>query len=353
MSLSRAAAAVAALLLSACSPVLTEAQTAASERGARTTGLDPQMLQATITQAAALPRLNSLIVARDGEVLAERVFDGPALDQPVNIKSASKSVLAALAGVAIQRGELAPDQPVAPLLAGRIPVGADPRVNAITVEHLLSMRAGLQSTSGPNYGAWAASPDWVRHALDQPFEDQPGGRMIYSTGSSHLLSAALTRATGRSTLELARAWLGEPLDITVPGWPRDPHGTYFGGNEMRLSPRAILAFGELYRNDGMHAGQRVLPEGWVQASWTPRGTSRWSGGGYGYGWWIGEAGGHPVRYAWGYGGQMIYVVPDLRLTVVMTSDADARSTDGHLQALHELVADGLVPAAERGGAGAV
>ena len=66
-------------------------------------------------------------------------------------------------------------------------------------------------------------------------------------GSSHLLSAVLTRASGRSTHALAREWLGEPLGIEIPPWPRDPQGIFFGGNDMLMSPRALLRFGELYR----------------------------------------------------------------------------------------------------------
>lgn len=338
-----------ALAVGGCSPGATSARPVAE---ARTTGLDRALLDTALAEAAALPRLNSLIIARDGKVIAERSLDGRSLDTPVNIKSASKSVLAALAGVAVGRGAFSGvAQPVLPLLAGRVPAGADPRLAELTVDHLLSMRAGLRSTSGAGYGAWAASDDWVRSALGQPLVDEPGGRMIYSTGTSHILSAALTRAAGRSTLELARDWLGEPLGISVPAWSRDPQGTYFGGNDMLLSPRALLRFGELYRNDGLANGRRALPAGWVRQSWTPRGTSMWTGSGYGYGWWIGAARGYPIYYAWGYGGQMVYVVPGLGLTAVMTSDADSRGVDGHVQALHALVAERLIPAAERGAAG--
>lgn len=343
------------LILAACGslePSQAQQPTAVAPRVA-TTGLDAALLRAALDEAARLPQLNAVIVARDGKVVAERVLDGPSLDTPVNIKSASKSVLAALAGIAIARGELSGlDQRVAPLLGARVPAAADPRVRDITVEHLLSMRAGLESTSGPNYGAWVSSRDWIADALRRPFADEPGGRMIYSTGTSHILSAVLARAADRSTLQLAREWLGEPLSIAVPAWPADPQGTYFGGNEMRLSPRALLAFGELYRNDGVVAGRRVLPEGWVADSWTPRATSPWSGGSYGLGWWIGEARGHPIYFAWGYGGQMIYVIPSLGLTAVFTSDADQRSVDGHIQALHALVADRLIPAAEHGASAA-
>ncbi len=317
-------------------------------------GLDPAILARTLEQAEALaPRLRSLIVARDGAPLVERVLSGPGLDRPVNIKSASKSVISALVGIAIERGVLkGVDQRVVPVLGGRVPTDADPRVREITVGHLLSMRAGLERTSGRNYGRWVSSRDWVRFALSRPFVDEPGGRMLYSTGSTHLLSAALTRASGKSTLELARAWLGEPLGITIPPWTRDPQGIYFGGNEMALSPRALLRFGELYRNSGTFQGRRVLPEAWVHASWTPQVTSPFSGAGYGYGWFIAEARGHPVYYAWGYGGQMVYVVPDLALTVVMTSDPNhPAGRDGFVRELHGLLADGIIPAAERESAG--
>jgi CubicO group peptidase (beta-lactamase class C family) len=173
--------------------------------------------------------------------------------------------------------------------------------------------------------------------------------MLYSTGSTHLLSAMLTRATGRSTCALAAEWLGKPLGIAIPPWGTDPQGVCFGGNEMRMSPRALARFGELYRLDGAIDGRRIVPADWIAASWTPRTVSPWSGGRYGYGWFLGEARGHPVRFAWGYGGQMVYVVPDLRLTVVMTSDATGARDTGHVAALHALLADGIVPAAEAGG----
>jgi CubicO group peptidase (beta-lactamase class C family) len=172
----------------------------------------------------------------------------------------------ALVGVAIDRGVLTDaDQRVAPILRDKLPLDPDPRLAEITAGHLLAMRAGLERTSGPYYGRWVTSPDWVRFALSRPFVEEPGGRMLYSTGSSHLLSTVLTRASGHSTLALAREWLGEPLDVTIPPWPRDPQGIYFGGNDMLLSPRAGARFGELYRNGGLHEGPRVLPESWVRA----------------------------------------------------------------------------------------
>ena len=315
-----------------------------------THGLAPEAMAEVIARAETLPRLYGLVVARDGEILVAQRFHGPPLREPVNIKSASKSVLSAVVGIAIGRGVLSGvDQPIGPVLEDAFPKNPDPRLARITIGDLLSMRSGLERTSGENYGAWVSSADWVRDVLSRPMVGDPGGRMLYSTGNSHLLSAILTRVSGRDTHALAEDWLAEPLGIDLPPWPRDPQGIFFGGNDMRMSALALVRFGELYRNDGMVGDVRVLPEGWVAESWEPKGVSGWSGHGYGYGWFSRRAGGHAVHFAWGYGGQMVFVVPDLRLTVVMTSDPTPYPRgEGHIADLHRLLADGIIPAAEQG-----
>jgi CubicO group peptidase (beta-lactamase class C family) len=305
-------------------------------------------LSRIVAQAGALPRLRTILVARGGLVRVAHAFRRHRLDAPTNIKSASKSVLSALAGIAIGRGVLSGlDQRIAPILGPLVPRDADPRVADITVGHLLSMRAGLERTSGANYGAWTSSRDWIGHVLTRPMEDVPGGRMIYSTGTSHLLSAVLTRAARRSTAELAREWLARPLGISIPPWRRDPQGIFFGGNDMAVSPRDLLTFAELYRNDGTHDGRRVLPAGWVADSFTPRARSPWSGLLHGLGWWVAQAGVHPVYFAWGYGGQMAYVLPDLALSVAVTCDPDGDRDRGHQQAVHALLTDAIIPEIER------
>lgn len=300
-----------------------------------------------IEAAGSLPTLRTLIVARGGAPLVERAFRGPGLDRQANIKSASKTVLATLAGIALDRGVLRDlDQPIGPVLGGGIPREADPRVRDITVRHLLSMRAGLERTSGADYGAWVASRNWLRYALARPMEDAPGGRMIYSTGTSHILGAVLARASGRSLHQLAREWLGAPLGIAIPEWTRAPEGLHFGGNEMLLSPRALLTFAECWRHGGRHAGRQVVPAGFHRAAWTPQARSAWSGQMYGLGWWIGQARGEAVYFAWGYGGQMAYVVPGLGLSVVMTSDPDVPRANGQVHTLHTLLAESIMPAVQ-------
>jgi CubicO group peptidase (beta-lactamase class C family) len=219
----------------------------------RHAGLDPERLR---ERAATLPRLHTLIVTQQGETVLEATFRGPPADRPVNIKSVAKTVIATLVGCAVDRGVLeGPDQPITSILGPLVPASASPRLAEVTIGHLLSMQAGLERTSGANYGSWVTSRNWVQNALDRPFVADPGGPMLYSTGNSHLLSAILTRATGETTHALANAWLGQPLNIRIPPWDRDPQGIYLGGNNMLLSPRALARFGEMIRNGGSLDGR--------------------------------------------------------------------------------------------------
>lgn len=296
---------------------------------------------------AAMPRLRSLIVSRGGEVLFEHYARGVSPSRPANIKSASKSLISALVGVALER-RLLPDvrTPIATWFP-ELRRDPDPRKAAITLEDLLTMRAGLQPTSGPNYGAWVTSRNWVQHALSRPLIADPGTGMQYSTGSTHLLSAILAKVTGGSTWAFAQATLGRPLGFTLARWPQDPQGIYFGGNDMLLTPRQMLAFGELYLRRGMVGGQQVIPAAWVDTSCVPRTTSRFDAGReYGYGWWIDEIGDRRACYAWGYGGQYVIVLRDLDAVVVATSATSVDEREerrGYRRALLDLIGTQVVP----------
>lgn len=334
----------------AATPLLTSLapQCAAQAVVATAPALNSAALDRVAEKARGLDQLNSLIVAQHGEIALGEAFRGPALDRPANVKSVSKTLVAALTGAALERGLLSgTGQLLSELMPDLIPAEADPRVGDITVADLLTMQAGLERTSGANYGRWVQSRDWVRFALTRRFIAEPGARMLYSTGSYHLLGVALTQASGQSLLELARDWLGAPLEIDFPPWTRDPQGFYLGGNNMLLSPLALLRFGELYRQGGLWQGRRVLGADWVEASWQPRTYSPFSRHDYGYGWFLARVSGHRIAYARGYGGQMLYLVPDLGLTVVVTSDPTrpARSR-GYVGDLNALLAEDIIPAAE-------
>jgi CubicO group peptidase (beta-lactamase class C family) len=291
-----------------------------------------------VAAASELPRLHSLLVSWRGNLVLERYFNGRRATTLANIKSASKSIVSALVGIAIERGAISGVQaPVAAILPDQFAAPDDPR-RRITIEDLLTMRSGLESTSNRNYGAWVTSRNWVRHVLSRPLLNDPGTGMRYSTGNTHVLSAILTKATGTSTWQFAQQVLAKPLGFSLAQWPRDPQGIYFGGNDMLMTPRQMIKFGELYLHRGRAQGSQVVPEKWIESSWIPRGRSDFSEQLYGYGWWIREVAGEQAYYAWGFGGQFIFVIPSLDLVVVSTSSADvAEERRSHRRTVDEII----------------
>ena len=303
--------------------------------------------QAVRAAASQLPQLHGLVVSHRGQPVFEHYAKGYTAGRLANVKSVSKSLIATLVGIAIERQLIAGvREPIARWFP-ELTKDPDPRRRAITIEDLLTMRSGLESTSGGNYGPWVGSRNWVRFALQRPMVSDPGTSMEYSTGTSHLLSAVLTKASGKSTHQFATEVLARPLGITLARWPRDPQGIYFGGNEMLLTPRQMIAIGELWRNQGRANGAQIVPAAWVETSCRPRTRSRWDPGReYGYGWWIQAFDGERACFAWGFGGQYILVFPARDLVVAVTS-ATTVSDERHdyRRRLFDLLEDHVLPLA--------
>lgn len=304
-----------------------------------------QHFESTLAFAQQMPRLHSLLISRKGEILLEEYFNGRSADDLANVKSVSKSIISTLVGLAIAEGHIkSVDENLGQLLPEHPIIKSDPDKAKITVGQLLSMQSGLETTSNRNYGRWVAAESWLDFALEQKLISKPGGRMIYSTGNTHLLSAIISKTSGESTLNFARKQLFAPLGFHLAAWPRDPEGIYFGGNNMELTPRQLLRYGELYINAGKANGKQVVPGAWIEHSLKAKTEStRQRERYYGYGWWLREMAGYETRYAWGYGGQFVVVVPELDLVVVATSDptpGDDRRR--HTRAMYDLLEDRVV-----------
>ena len=288
-----------------------------------------------------LDQLHALLVQRGDDLLMEEAPRGRGLDRAANIKSCSKSLLALVLGAAIARGQVPGlDSRLAEIAPDLVPQDATEGAGDLTLAHLVTLRGGLQGTSGQNYGAWVASRNWVSYVLRQPRIAPNGGRMIYSTGTTHVLGAALATATGQSLRQMTRDWIGTPLGIDIPEWTRDPQGFYFGGNEMALTPRAMLRVAVMLRDGGRFDGQEVLPEAWIAQSRVARTASPFSGLGYGLGWFLSASGWMIAR---GYGGQVIAAHPERALAVAITSDPTrpARS-EGYFGTLMRLLDDRIL-----------
>lgn len=296
-------------------------------------------------KADAIPTLRSLIVQKNGEVLIESYFNGRNPERPFNIKSASKSIISLLTGIAIDRGYISSaDEKIGPYFEDYFQENPDSARYNLTIRNLLSMQAGLETTSFYNYGEWVISDNWVHYQLDQPFLEEPGGRMVYSTGISHLLSVIITKASGQSTRRFAQQFLFDPLDIRPGGWDRDPQGYYMGGNNLALTPKDLLKIGRMILNGGIYEGEKIVSKEWLSASFGKYTMSNYNPYHYGYMWWSKEIAGTDTYFAWGYGGQYLFMIPEAEALIVMTSSlAGATQRRSYKEPIFDLMEKEIIP----------
>ncbi len=239
------------------------------------------------------------------------------------LQSVTKSVAATLIAIAIRRGEIpGVEVPLLPLLRDRDLSGVDERLRQATLEHLLTMRLGIEwhETDRPMDGTNTSiqlerSDDWVAFTLAQPLDGAPGERWVYSSGASHLMSAILRHATGQPMDRYAEEHLFGPLGIVEYHWKRAPEGLPDALGGLFLEAEQLAKIGYLYLRDGVWDGVRILPDGWVAAA-TARQVEE---PGYGYQWWRPDPGGVVVWAAQGFGGQYLLVLPDYDLVAVINS----------------------------------
>lgn len=267
--------------------------------------------------------LQSLLIARNDCIVVEAYWPPSRRETKHYLNSATKAVLSALVGIAIQEKRMREDAPVLSYLPHDAPAKDDPRRDAITVRDLLTMTSGIswhQSPPDNTSDRMGHSADWVRFILEQPMTAEPGSVTNYSNGDAHLLSAALQNAVGATAFAFARRALFGPLGIADVGWDHDPQGRSIGSAALQMRPIDMLKIGLLYLHGGRFEGRRILAREWVQKTLSEHGRMPAKGGpvGYGYYWWL-----YPERHtveAWGGAGQRIAVTNDLKTVVVMTAD---------------------------------
>lgn len=286
-------------------------------------GMDPALLdEAGRIVATEMPDVTGLLVIRGGYVVYEQYFgQSYGRNDPVKIRSITKSVTGTLVGMAIAEGAITGlNQTIGELIPDRIPSTADPETANITVGHLLTMTSGWQWDIGSDYERLIASKNWTAYSLNQPIIYEPGTFYAYNTGGSHLLSVILAKATGRDTADYAQATLFDPLGIKRPTWQRSPQDETVGGFGLELTPRELAKLGYLYLNDGVWDGQRVVASSWVRDATRYQASGDSTGyAAYGYQWWVAEVGGNSSFFGLGFGGQYLYVVPALDVIAVIVA----------------------------------
>jgi CubicO group peptidase (beta-lactamase class C family) len=279
-------------------------------------------------------RTRAVVVARGGRLVAERYAPGIARDTPLPGWSMAKSVAAALAGVLVAEGRLAPDRPP-PLAAWRAP--GDPRA-AITLAQLLHMSSGLEfdetyadPLSDVVYMLFGTG-DAAAFAAGKPLAHPPGTRFAYASGTTNVLMRAMREAIAdeRAYLAFPRRALFDRVGMASAVLEPDASGTFVGSSLMFATARDWARFGLLVLRDGAWNGERVLPAGWVRFMAAPAPAAPEHE--YAAHWWLklranrGAAGRAPrlppdALHASGHGGQAVTVVPSRDAVIVRLGHA--------------------------------
>lgn len=276
---------------------------------------------------------HGIAIAHKGKLVYDRYFFGNDQEVPHDQRSAAKSYASALIGIAIDEGFL---DNTSQKLYSRIPkdyqYSGDKQKAQISIEDLLTMSSGLDAidfglnrNSAASEDAYQSSPDWLKTVLEAPMLYEPGMHANYGSANPYLLGVMLQEALPKTLEEYADEKLFKPLGIHNYIIQGDLKGIpYFGGGWF-LTPRDMLKFGQLYLNQGVWQGKRILSEKWVKRSFDKYGVLENTSdkNEYGYLWWhktykIGDQE-IPSIEARGSGGQYIMVLPSLELVVAITS----------------------------------
>lgn len=297
-------------------------------------GIDESAIARLVDEIGAVPmdgigasQVHALLIARRGNLVLEEYFHG--FDRRIahDTRSAAKSLAAIMIGAAIEAGA---SFDVSTKLIDAIdptlfPAEIDPRLAATTVEHLLTMGAGFacddaDPSSPGNENAMqeqTEEPNWHRYSLAVPMVRESGEISVYCSMKPHLLSAVLSRKTGRWLPDLFRDLIAKPLGIQRYHLNLTPTGDFYTGGGAFFEPRDFMKLGQLVLNEGMWKGQRILSRDFVQrmiSTQTKIGERQ-----YGWLWWIEDYpyGEGTVRavFAGGNGGQILMAVPELDLII--------------------------------------
>ncbi len=320
-----------------------------------TQNIDKNKLENALKAAENLANIQSLLIVRNGYLVSENYFNGNTANSLNHVRSVTKSVISALVGIAIREGVIQDrEQPISNFMPGEASVLGGEKAD-IKIKHLLTMTSGFEwdESGGGEYSAWAGSGDHINYVLDKDLSAPPGGIFNYNSGAVHLLSVILTEASGMSTQEFLDEHLFAPLGVSNNDWEQDSRSYFNGGAGLQLRPRDMAKFGFLFMQNGTSGEKSIVPKAWVDESQSNlvNGTATFGSIqnlSYGLLWWVGNAAGHDVYFAWGYGGQFIFNVPALNTTIVATSLFRLAQADASAQerALLSLIGTQILPAFE-------
>ena len=285
--------------------------------------------------------VHGVLLYHHGRLVMEEYFYGYNVQRSHQLRSATKSVVATLAGIAVDSGALTgPGEAVLPHMSYSSYAHPDPRKATITLGNFLSMTSGLDCNdhSGTSPGRETViddTPDWVKATLDLPMINDPGTKGYYCSGGVAVVGRLVENVVHKSLPDFAQANLFAPLGISRAQWQWNYDLTNADKeySQIHLRPRDMLKLGILFSDGGRWHGRQVVSAAWIHASLAEQ--SHVDNVSYGYFWWrpwlnVETAGGAQhvdVVAAQGNGGQKIYLVPQYDLVAVFTGGGyNAEST---------------------------
>lgn len=283
--------------------------------------------QAHQTILKEYPKMHSMLILRHGKLIFERYYSDHHVGTLNDLRSATKSFIGMLAGIALNRGEI-PDihMSVSEALHGHIPYLHSSHLSKLTLRHLLTMTSGFSWITGKKLGEpfvrnLHRSRRWGSFALSLNIIPEHIGQFQYRSIDSHLISMILSESTGLDAFTYASQHLFQPLGIHQAAWLPSPEGHSMGHIGLYLTSRDMAKFGLCLLNDGQFMDQQIIPQQWVQEALTPHTKGYPAFGDYGYQFWIGTMSGQPYKLAHGHGGQQILLFPKLDAVVIFTAES--------------------------------
>lgn len=285
--------------------------------------------------------LHSLIMVRNGHVVAEGQWAPYELEASHLLNSLSKSFTSTAIGMAIAEGLLSLDDSVISFFPEEVTPTIQANMSSLRVRHLLTMSTGHAVDTTP---FMVGTDNWAKAFLEIPITHEPGTFFLYNTGATYMLSAILRKATGENLLDFLQPRLIEPLGMSGITSVTCPRGIHVGGFGMSMKTEDIAKFGLLYLQKGQWNGQRILSEKWVEeatASQIANGTdpnSDWAQG-YGFQFWRCRHGAYRGDGAFG---QFCIVLPEQNTVIAMTGGVM------EMQSVLDVVWEHLLPGLQSG-----
>ena len=269
----------------------------------------------------------SVIIIKNNITIFRQFYNGKTENDLFNIQSETKSIMAILIGISIDKGFIkSVDQPIAEFFP-QLLSDKDTLKKEITIRHILNQTSGLQDFEYPQLDKWLTDTNPSALLIEQPLVSKPGTTYQYNTAATHLLSVIISKTAKMETAKFAEKYLFKPLSITSYKWDKLKDGYNDGGGlSLWMKTDDLIKIGQLLLNNGEINHTQIVSKQWVsnlfknenklKATWGLKNSL------HGFCWYSATYKNQKVNYAMGYGGQFIFISPDINTTFAINYNHD-------------------------------